>query len=373
MKRLIILLPSFIIFSTLSFAQSVWLYDFGTEIGTYLTAGSTILSTSIISGDAGIRVGDLGGGFIKNNIGDPSYTQLECFAAGIVSGTPTMIVNKFSIYNYSSPSTSYSMRFKIRFENSTGTDGRWYFFLGNYTTGNYFTNTSRWSDGVIHSGIKWVFDGTSNIQNYTLQFNDEATGWISQAWTISKSTEYIFEIFGNNSSSDVVYNYLGSPYNLPADSYDIWINGIYKLNQISTGTLLALDTYINAYMFLGETSTGNSAEIIIDDIFYSNGLVNSPLPVELSSFTATYIDKNINLNWRTETEVNNYGFEVERKVGNSSSSVSNPIETDFEKIGFVNGNGNSNSPKEYSFIDSNPPDADKYLYRLKQIDNDGKF
>ena len=43
-----------------------------------------------------------------------------------------------------------------------------------------------------------------------------------------------------------------------------------------------------------------------------------------------------------------------------------------EKIGFVNGSGNSNSPKEYSFTDKNL-NTGNYSYRLKQIDNDGKF
>ena len=41
-------------------------------------------------------------------------------------------------------------------------------------------------------------------------------------------------------------------------------------------------------------------------------------------------------------------------------------------IGFAEGHGNSNSPKEYSFIDDEVTSG-KYAYRLKQIDNDGTF
>jgi hypothetical protein len=44
----------------------------------------------------------------------------------------------------------------------------------------------------------------------------------------------------------------------------------------------------------------------------------------------------------------------------------------WEKLGFVNGHGNSNSPKDYSFVDDEVS-AGKYSYRLKQIDNDGRF
>ena len=93
----------------------------------------------------------------------------------------------------------------------------------------------------------------------------------------------------------------------------------------------------------------------------------SELPVELTSFTAIKIGSTVKLSWSTITEINNYGFEVERKVGSPQSSVSN-----YEKIGFVEGNGNSNSTKNYSFEDRNLF-ADKYLYRLKQIDNDGQY
>ena len=54
-------------------------------------------------------------------------------------------------------------------------------------------------------------------------------------------------------------------------------------------------------------------------------------------------------------------------MGNLQSTIYN-----YEKIGFINGNGNSNSPKSYSYLDNNVS-AGKYLYRLKQIDNDGQF
>ncbi|MBK6913193.1 MAG: T9SS type A sorting domain-containing protein [Ignavibacteriales bacterium] len=78
------------------------------------------------------------------------------------------------------------------------------------------------------------------------------------------------------------------------------------------------------------------------------------------------------LNWQTATEVNNYGFEIERNTPLSPLSRGEVEGNVWEKIGFVNGNGNSNSPKSYSFIDDDVS-AGSYLYRLKQIDNDGQF
>jgi hypothetical protein len=42
-------------------------------------------------------------------------------------------------------------------------------------------------------------------------------------------------------------------------------------------------------------------------------------------------------------------------------------------IGFIEGHGNSNSPKQYSFTDKNLIGGSRFSYRLKQIDNDGTF
>lgn len=95
----------------------------------------------------------------------------------------------------------------------------------------------------------------------------------------------------------------------------------------------------------------------------TNLLTNAPLPVELSSFSAKVSGKIVKLFWRTETEVNNFGFNIERKTSSGS---------DWVKIGFVAGSGNSNTPKEYTFSDARVSSG-KYYYRLKQLDNDGSF
>ncbi|MCH7962444.1 MAG: T9SS type A sorting domain-containing protein [Bacteroidetes bacterium] len=95
------------------------------------------------------------------------------------------------------------------------------------------------------------------------------------------------------------------------------------------------------------------------------GLVNTnqALPVELSSFSAILTENAVQLNWMTATEVNNYGFNVERKREGET----------WNTLGFVEGHGNSNSPKDYSFLDDDIVNAGKYMYRLKQIDNDGSY
>ena len=87
------------------------------------------------------------------------------------------------------------------------------------------------------------------------------------------------------------------------------------------------------------------------------------LPVEMTSFAAAAQNMHAQLKWNTATEVNNYGFEIERRAIASNA---------WEKVGFVLGSGTSNTAHNYTYADNNLS-AGKYAYRLKQIDNDGAF
>jgi len=98
------------------------------------------------------------------------------------------------------------------------------------------------------------------------------------------------------------------------------------------------------------------------DIGAYENVLGSPLPVELISFTATATSKEVTLNWSTATELNNQGFEVQRKYGSN----------DFVTVGSVKGHGTTTSPNQYTFCDK-LVDAGKYFYRLKQIDYNGTF
>jgi photosystem II stability/assembly factor-like uncharacterized protein len=88
----------------------------------------------------------------------------------------------------------------------------------------------------------------------------------------------------------------------------------------------------------------------------------TPIPVELASLSASVNGNSVSLVWTTSSEVNNQGFEVERR---SSSS-------DWQKISYIEGKGTTASTTEYRFSDSDLKDG-KYSYRLRQIDLDGSF
>lgn len=88
--------------------------------------------------------------------------------------------------------------------------------------------------------------------------------------------------------------------------------------------------------------------------------VTTPLPVELASFTVSIVGNGVELNWVTATETNNYGFDVQRSTD----------EKNFQRIGFVAGNGTTTAQHSYKFADRDLT-AGTYYYRLKQMDTDG--
>ncbi len=89
-----------------------------------------------------------------------------------------------------------------------------------------------------------------------------------------------------------------------------------------------------------------------------------PLPVELTSFTASTRRGFVILSWTTATEKNNKGFEIQKRNVTKNET--------WEKISFVEGNGTSTSPNNYSYTDHISGYGD-FSYRLKQIDFDGTY
>lgn len=104
-------------------------------------------------------------------------------------------------------------------------------------------------------------------------------------------------------------------------------------------------------------------------------------PVELKSLTAKLQNKNtVELRWRTASETNNFGFEIERKVqvrsdGNNGETLRRG---DWERIGFVKGYGTTTDELTYHFADAlvfqfQILHLKSLQYRLKQIDMDGSY
>lgn len=97
------------------------------------------------------------------------------------------------------------------------------------------------------------------------------------------------------------------------------------------------------------------------------GMTAGVLPVTLLNFLATRENEtSVRLAWKTASETNNKGFEIERRLGN---------ETEFTYNGFEASKaagGNSQSQLQYTYRDGNSFAGITY-YRIKQVDLDNHY
>jgi len=98
--------------------------------------------------------------------------------------------------------------------------------------------------------------------------------------------------------------------------------------------------------------------VYVDNIFFWK---NAPLPVAILDFKGAKTANGSLLTWKTASESNNRGFAIERSENGRN----------WTELFFVNGSGNSNVEKRYSITDNKPLKGNN-VYRLKQVDNDGK-
>ncbi len=125
----------------------------------------------------------------------------------------------------------------------------------------------------------------------------------------------------------------------------------------------------NDYYLIKSVLVDNSRWYLTGTQNLSQGFVlftdnSGGVPVELTSFTAEFVEHEVNLNWTTASELNNLGFEVERKIENE----------EWRTIGFIKGKGTTSEINSYSFNDDLFEVNNSTLYyRLKQIDFDGSF
>lgn len=113
-----------------------------------------------------------------------------------------------------------------------------------------------------------------------------------------------------------------------------------------------LTNWINCMLDSGFAVTKDSSEISV----YNASII----PVRLTSFSADVDDGVVALNWKTSTETNNIGFQVERSNDGAT----------FDQIAFVPGFGTTTESQTYSYIDAASTYKENY-YRLKQLDMNG--
>lgn len=248
---------------------------------------------------------------------------------------------------------------------------------------NYRGITSIFSDGnYLYIGVDImayypvIYLSTNNGNNWILKSN----GFEGFLTGFAKIANYVFAvsstyyspfvfIFRSSDNGENWISYSNGFIGKSANS--IHATGDYILAASDSGFFYSYDYGLSWYR--DNDGFNKNKEILElysdqDQIFagLSSGAVwtknVSVLPVELASFSFSAIENTVTLNWQTNTELNNSGFDIERSIKDNK----------WIKAGFVQGSGNSNEPKDYSFTDKNIAPG-KYKYRLKQIDFNGNF
>lgn len=93
------------------------------------------------------------------------------------------------------------------------------------------------------------------------------------------------------------------------------------------------------------------------------------LPIELTDISASYKEGSVTVNWTTETETENLGFQLLRaESGGEFTEISNYLEDDR-----LLGQGTVQETHSYSFTDRQVKPGREYTYKLVDVDFAGKL
>ncbi len=253
--------------------------------------------------------------------------------------------------------------------NSSGTaqwtaNGVTIFFVGLSDNGN----PQLTSDGNGGAVITWVATGS---RIYAERVNSNGVAQWNQVRICTAPGFQRFPQLTSDGNGGAIISWEDSRSGSSRDVYAQRVNNS-GLQWATNGVPIC--TAVGDQISLQLTGDGNGGAIIAwedfrsgnnYDIYTSHVDQNGALPVQLASFTGTVVRNGfIRLNWSTITELNNYGFFIQRRLGNSGTFIELPNS-------FVPGHGTTNEPQHYSFIDSTLPGPGTWWYRLKQVDLDG--
>ena len=289
----------------------------------------------------------------------------------LIAGSDNSWLTTDAAANWSSSSSTLSSGAKVSAVAAVNSASPYLGFAGT-TDGKVFKCTSMTGTGDTWTEITPPSNNGAYVRRITVDLNDKNKIYVCYSgYNNSSGQKHIWYSSDQGANwSDISTGLPDVPvHSLVIDNNDdqkLYIGtetGVYQTSDRGTSWSKAgsgMPDYIPVDQLVIQSSTNKLFAFTHGRSVF---VTNSALPVELTSFSSLVEGGNVKLNWETKTEVNNYGFEVERK-----------LETEgWNNLGFVPGHGNSNSAKLYSFTDNFPTGGSQFSYRLKQIDIDGSF
>jgi len=226
--------------------------------------------------------------------------------------------------------------------------------FGGQTTGTWYVDFMAYipTGKFGYYNILADFAGGSSVWAFQAYFNGGGAGTIDAGGAAAASF-----VFPNDAWFAVQFQV-----DLDADLAQFWVDGVsvytwqYTLGTFGTPVPKVMDA---SDMFAPDPVAANN-EMYLDNFYFGD---QPYIPVELTSFTGNVNNYGqVVLNWQTASELNNQGFEIERRTESS----------EFRTIAFVEGAGTVTETRNYSYIDKTADQGINY-YRLKQVDFNGTY
>jgi photosystem II stability/assembly factor-like uncharacterized protein len=346
-------------------------------------------------------VGTVAGSIYRTSDGGNSWTLQIAVAGSFMDGIKMFDVNN-GVY-YADP-TGSGQPYQFRYTTDGGTN--WTIAPNSPIAGSEFGVINAWD--WLDQNTFWIGSANTTANATTAKIYYTTTGFAG-TWNSATVagvggtqglyyqaigfTDAMHGMAGSNGSNIVKTTDGGvtwQPANIPTSISAFAAINFNGLKDGSNTYWLVLSESTTSYRMFKTTDQGNTyTEETLPPAAVTNGVqhmvfLNNNLgfagggagvflkytgivPVELTSFTANSLSGKIVLNWRTATETNNRGFEIERRIIKGDNTGT------WNFIGFKSGNGTTTNPQEYSYTDNiSDINATSIAYRLKQVDFDGR-
>lgn len=203
-----------------------------------------------------------------------------------------------------------------------------------------------------------------------LTWTTTSTRWFYQETDVAEGNDYEFCFYAYDNDPDgrvrVVIRWYDNTHAFVDGYYGDYSTDTAGWQYLRSGTQTApagavtAEAAIRCYDVSG---WDGDATVYVDDATFCD---DNCLPVELSSFYATYQSDVLALHWKTMSENNNNGWNIYRSI---DDRFENSQRVNAERI---DGNGTTSEAHDYTYIDDNPTETEQtYYYWIESLDNSG--
>ena len=291
---------------------------FGTGTGTYNSSTGSASFIPALTNTVNFAVaGDGASSLISLLSGTNPLGSTDTYMQAVAGGSTFSKVIPIASYTSGGDGTAHA-KFKVLFggstSSSTASSGNWSFYLG--SSGTMYTGTGDAANGQIIAGIRFTY-GVSGALSLT--YRTSSSTWVTTnlaSTAFNQGVVYTIELIGNNTVNTINYGYANgstSGKSVATGTWDLYIDGVLiGSNLTKSGSLTPVSptpVKLQACAFIGTGSTGNVANIYIDDVYFNTAAISATItgstPTLVANTSTNNVDNNFditfpdNSTWRT--------------------------------------------------------------------------